>query len=79
MQLFKFILRRFFYSVLVIIGVLLLESFFGIPGLGYAGVNALMNSDLQMVKALVILTAILFVFINLIADITYAWADPRMR
>ena len=60
-------------------GSLLLESFFGIPGLGYAGVNALMNSDLQMVKALVILTAILFVAINLLADVTYAWADPRAR
>ena len=60
-------------------GSLLLESFFGIPGLGYAGVNALMNSDLQMVKALVILTAILFVAINLLADISYAWADPRAR
>jgi peptide/nickel transport system permease protein len=60
-------------------GSLLLESFFGIPGLGYAGVNALMNSDLQMVKALVILTAILFVIMNLVADITYAWADPRAR
>ena len=60
-------------------GSLLLESFFGIPGLGYAGINALKNSDLQMVKALVILTAFLFVFMNLVADITYAWADPRVR
>jgi len=60
-------------------GSLLLESFFGIPGLGYAGVNALMNSDLQVVKALVILTAIIFVVINLLADITYTWADPRSR
>lgn len=60
-------------------GSLLLESFFGIPGLGYAGVNALMNSDLQMVKALVILTAILFVAINLLADVAYAWVDPRAR
>ncbi len=60
-------------------GSLLLESFFGIPGLGYAGINALKNSDLQMVKALVILTALLFVIMNLVADITYAWADPRVR
>ncbi|NOY76099.1 MAG: ABC transporter permease, partial [Kiritimatiellaeota bacterium] len=60
-------------------GSLLLESFFGIPGLGYAGINALRNSDLQMVKALVILTALIFVAMNLLADITYAWADPRMR
>jgi peptide/nickel transport system permease protein len=60
-------------------GSLLLESFFGIPGLGYAGINALKNSDLQMVKALVILTAILFVIMNMVSDIMYAWADPRVR
>lgn len=60
-------------------GSLLLESFFGIPGLGYKGVDALNSSDLQMLKALVILGSFLFVFINLIADILYAWADPRVR
>jgi len=60
-------------------GSLLLESFFGIPGLGYAGINALKNSDLQMVKALVILTAILFVIMNMLSDILYAWVDPRVR
>lgn len=59
-------------------GSLLLESFFGIPGLGYAGINALRNSDLQMIKALVILTAMIFVAMNLLADVVYAWADPRM-
>ena len=60
-------------------GSLLLESFFGIPGLGYKGVDALNSSDLQMLKALVILGSFLFVFINLIADVLYAWADPRVR
>jgi len=60
-------------------GSLLLESFFLIPGLGYAGVNALMNADIQMLKALVIISAFLFIFINLITDIAYAWADPRIR
>lgn len=60
-------------------GSLLLESFFGIPGLGYEGINALMNSDLQMLKALVILTALIFVIVNLFADVAYAWADPRIR
>lgn len=60
-------------------GSLLLESFFGIPGLGYKGVDALNSSDLQMLKALVILGSFLFVFINLLADILYAWADPRVR
>ncbi len=60
-------------------GSLLLETFFGIPGLGYAGIDALNNSDLQLLKALVIMSALLFVGINLLTDIAYAWADPRVR
>ena len=60
-------------------GSLLLETFFGIPGLGYTGIDALNNSDLQLLKALVIISALLFVVLNLLADIAYAWADPRIR
>jgi peptide/nickel transport system permease protein len=60
-------------------GSLLLETFFGIPGLGYLGIEALNNSDLQLLKALVIISAILFVTMNTAADIAYAWADPRIR
>ena len=60
-------------------GSLLLETFFGIPGLGYEGVNALNDADLQMLKAIVILSAFLFVGINLLTDLAYAWADPRVR
>jgi peptide/nickel transport system permease protein len=60
-------------------GSLLLESFFGIPGLGFAGTEALYDSDIQMLKALVLLSAILFVIINLLTDIAYAWADPRIK
>lgn len=60
-------------------GSLLLETFFGIPGLGYLGIEALNNSDLQLLKALVIISAMLFVAVNLLTDIAYAWADPRIR
>ena len=60
-------------------GSLLLESFFGIPGLGYESINALNDSDLQLLKALVLLGAFLFVVINLLTDIAYAFVDPRMR
>ena len=60
-------------------GSLLLERFFGIPGLGYAGVSALENADLQLLKALVVIGSIIFVAVNLLADIAYAWADPRIR
>jgi len=58
-------------------GSLLLESFFGIPGLGFAGINALMNSDIQLLKALVIMTSILFIIINTLADIINSLTDPR--
>ena len=60
-------------------GSLLLESFFGIPGLGYASIDALNNSDLALLKALTIVNALLFVLINLLADLLCAWADPRIR
>ena len=60
-------------------GSLLLESFFGVPGLGFAGVDALYNSDIQLLKAVVVLSSILFVTINLLTDLAYAWADPRVR
>ncbi len=60
-------------------GSLLLERFFGIPGLGYAGISALENADLQLLKALVVIGSIIFVVVNLLADIAYAWADPRIR
>ena len=60
-------------------GSLLLESFFGIPGLGFTGIDALYNSDLQLLKALVVTGALLFLTMNLLVDLAYAWADPRIR
>lgn len=60
-------------------GSLLLENFFGIPGLGYLGINAIMSSDVDVVRALVLIGALLFVFANLLTDICYAAADPRVK
>jgi peptide/nickel transport system permease protein len=60
-------------------GSLLLESFFGIPGLGYAGINALANGDVQLLKALVLLGGALFIAANLLADLASAAVDPRIR
>ena len=60
-------------------GSLLLESFFGIPGLGFAGMQSLYDSDIQLLKALVLMSAFLFIFMNLLTDIAYAWADPRIK
>lgn len=60
-------------------GALLLESFFGIPGLGYLGINAILSSDIDVVRALVLIGAMLFVVSNLLTDICYAAADPRVK
>ena len=60
-------------------GSLLLESFFGIPGLGYLGVNAINSSDVDVVRALVFIGSVMFVIANLLTDICYAWLDPRVK
>jgi len=60
-------------------GSLLLENFFGIPGLGYLGINAILSSDVDVVRALVLIGALLFVVANLLTDICYAAADPRVK
>lgn len=60
-------------------GSLLLENFFGIPGLGNMGIMALGNSDWPVINALTYIGAILFVIANLLSDITYALVDPRIK
>lgn len=60
-------------------GSLLLESFFGIPGLGHISLNAIHSSDLNVVQAVVLVGALLYLAVNLAADLCYAWADPRIR
>ncbi len=61
------------------LGSLLLESFFGIPGLGALTVNAVTNNDWPVLKAVVVIGAMLYVFGVLISDILYAAVDPRVR
>jgi len=60
-------------------GSLLLESFFGIPGLGYLGINAINSSDVDVLRAIVLIGAFMFVIANLLTDICYALVDPRVK
>lgn len=60
-------------------GSLLLETFFGIPGLGYLSVNAINSSDVDVVRAVVIIGSLLYLAANLIADLAYAVVDPRVK
>ncbi len=60
-------------------GNLLLETFFGIPGLGYLSVEAINSTDFPVIKATVLIGSILYVFASLITDICYALVDPRIK
>ena len=60
-------------------GSLLLESFFGIPGLGSVSINAIHSADMAVVRAVVVLGSLLYQFVNLLTDILYAFLDPRVR
>lgn len=60
------------------LGSLLLERFFGIPGLGYLMVEAIGSRDYFVINAMTYISAILFVVFNLITDICYSLADPRV-
>ena len=60
-------------------GSLLLESFFGIPGLGYLSINAINSSDVDVVRAVVLIGSFLYLAANLLADILYALVDPRVK
>ena len=60
-------------------GSLLLETFFGIPGLGNVSLNAINSADLAVVRAVVLLGALLYQVVNLVTDLAYAALDPRVR
>ena len=65
-------------SLIIISGSLLLESYFGIPGIGKVTYDAIVTGDQPVLKAVVALTAILFVVAQLLTDICYRIVDPRV-
>jgi peptide/nickel transport system permease protein len=74
------ILTRLLFSIPLVLvsGSLLLESYFGIPGVGKVTFDAITNGDQPVLKAVVSLTAVLFVLIQLIVDLGYRLIDPRV-
>ncbi|MEO6038986.1 MAG: ABC transporter permease, partial [Saprospiraceae bacterium] len=60
-------------------GAFFVENVFNFKGLGDATVTALLNFDIPVVLGCVLFTTAVFVVINVIADLLYAWLDPRIR
>jgi oligopeptide transport system permease protein len=60
-------------------GAVVIETVFGLPGLGRYFVQGALNRDYPLVLGVVTLYAALIILFNLFADLIYGWLDPRMR
>ena len=60
-------------------GAVLTEVVFSLPGMGRLAVNAVYNRDFPVVQAVALVGAVLFSFINLLVDLTYAALNPQVR
>lgn len=64
---------------LLFMGSLVLESFFGVPGLGSYIIDAIQQQDFAIVRAMVFLGSILYILGLVMTDISYMLVDPRVR
>jgi peptide/nickel transport system permease protein len=60
-------------------GAVLTETVFGLPGVGKELVDAIFARDYPIVQGFTLIIAFIFVFVNLLVDISYAFLDPRIR
>ncbi len=63
----------------LIVGSIMVEVVFSWPGLGSLLVESVFKRDFPVVQALILISGVLFVFVNLIVDVLYAVIDPRIR
>ena len=60
-------------------GSMLLEAFFGIPGIGGLLIQAIHSADFPVIKAMTLIGSFVYVLFNLINDLLYRWIDPRVQ
>jgi len=60
-------------------GAVIVETVFSRPGLGRLIVGGILNKDFPLVQGTVLFVATIYVLINLLVDVAYAYADPRIR
>ena len=63
----------------LLVGAVLTETVFNLPGVGQVIKNAIFGRDLPVVMGCCIFFALVFITINLIVDVSYAFLDPRIR
>lgn len=85
---FKHALRNALLPIITILGLsvpdiiggsVIIETIFAYPGIGRLGYDAIMARDYPVVMGILTIVAFLTLFGNLLADIMYAWVDPRIR
>jgi peptide/nickel transport system permease protein len=60
-------------------GAVLIETVFNIPGVGRLGYNSIIDSDFSVIQGTVLLASMFIIVANIVADIAYAYLDPRVR
>lgn len=60
-------------------GTVIIERIFSLPGLGLYFFNALNGKDLQVIQGVTLVVALIFVLINLLVDVLYAYINPKVR
>jgi peptide/nickel transport system permease protein len=60
-------------------GAILVETVFNIPGVGKLSYNSIINSDFSVIQGTVLLASMFIIVANILADIAYAYLDPRVR
>ena len=60
-------------------GTVIIESIFSLPGIGQLTLDAIQHRDVPQLEMNVLFLAAVFLFVNLIVDLSYGWLDPRIR
>lgn len=86
--LFKHVLKNAMLPILtgvvviipaLFLGSLIMESFFGIPGLGSYTIDAISHQDFNIVRVMVFVGTLLYLLGLILTDLSYTWVDPRVR
>jgi peptide/nickel transport system permease protein len=64
---------------LLLSGAVLTETVFGLPGVGKTVTDAITSRDYVVIQGFTLVIAIMFLVVNLLVDLSYAWLDPRVR
>ncbi len=85
---FKHVLRNGALPILTVVaqsfglllsGAIVIETVFNVPGIGQLTINAISRRDYPVIQGVVLITAVMYVAINLVVDILYGVLDPRVR